>query len=214
MNEQCVFEKKDYDSSDGMLTYVWGPSLWHFLHTMSFNYPVTPSCEDKLQYMKFIKSLKVTLPCRYCRENLSRNLKETGFSIKDMRNRETFSKYMYNLHNHINEMLGKTNSLTYGEVRERYENFRSRCKNKKDKKVKKTLTNKKIKNNLTKKLSISNKKCLKKEKELENGCVTPIQGIKSKCILRIVPKNSKKATFIMDPKCKAKRLTLKNNSNK
>ena len=52
MNEQCVFEKKDYDSSDGMLTYVWGPSLWHFLHTMSFNYPVKPSCEDKLQYKR------------------------------------------------------------------------------------------------------------------------------------------------------------------
>ena len=42
-----------------MLTYVWGPSLWHFLHTMSFNYPVKPSCEDKLLYMKFVKSLKV-----------------------------------------------------------------------------------------------------------------------------------------------------------
>ena len=30
--------KKDYLSGDGMLTSVWGPSLWHYLHTMSFNY--------------------------------------------------------------------------------------------------------------------------------------------------------------------------------
>ena len=32
-------------------------------------------------------------------------------------------------------MLGKKNVLTYEEVRERYENFRSRC-NKKDRKLK------------------------------------------------------------------------------
>ena len=211
MNEQCVFEKKDYESSDGMLTYVWGPSLWHFLHTMSFNYPVKPSCEDKLLYMKFVKSLKVTLPCRYCRENLDKNLKETGFSIKDMRNRDTFSRFMYDLHNHINIMLGKKNSLTYEEVRERYENFRSICKNKKDKKVNKPLTKKQIQANLSRKISLKDKKCLEKGKvnEVEKGCVTPIQGIKSKCIIRIVPKTSKKATFMMDPKCKAKRLTKK-----
>ena len=31
------FSKKDYSSGDGMLTTVWGPSLWHYLHIMSFN---------------------------------------------------------------------------------------------------------------------------------------------------------------------------------
>ena len=112
------------------------PSLWHFLHTMSFNYPVHPTKEDKMNYMNFIHSLKFILPCKYCRINLKRNLKETGFSIKCMKNRETFSMFIFNLHNHINEMLGKRNVLTYDEVRERYENFRSRC-NKKTQKVKK-----------------------------------------------------------------------------
>ena len=43
MRSKCVFKQQDYESSDGMLTYVWGPSLWHFLHTMSFNYPVNPT---------------------------------------------------------------------------------------------------------------------------------------------------------------------------
>ena len=32
-----VFSKKDYSSGDGMLTSVWGPSLWHSLHTISFS---------------------------------------------------------------------------------------------------------------------------------------------------------------------------------
>ena len=40
-------EKKDYSSSEGMLTSVWGPSLWHTLHTISFNYPVKPTKEQK-----------------------------------------------------------------------------------------------------------------------------------------------------------------------
>ena len=53
-----------------------------------------------------------------------------------MRNRETFSNYVFNLHNHINEMLGKKNVLTFEEVRERYENFRSRCSNTKNSKSK------------------------------------------------------------------------------
>jgi hypothetical protein len=34
-----VYTEEDYKSGDGMLTTVWGPGLWHFLHTMSFNYP-------------------------------------------------------------------------------------------------------------------------------------------------------------------------------
>jgi len=51
MRSKCIFKKDDYESSDGMLTYVWGPPLWHFLHTMSFNYPVKPTKDDKQNYM-------------------------------------------------------------------------------------------------------------------------------------------------------------------
>ncbi len=42
-----TFTRKHYNSGDGMLTTVWGPSLWHYLHTMSFNYPVKPTKTDK-----------------------------------------------------------------------------------------------------------------------------------------------------------------------
>ena len=57
-----VFTKKHYNSSDGMLTSVWGPSLWHSLHTISFNYPVNPTIKDKKNYKRFIMSLKHVLP--------------------------------------------------------------------------------------------------------------------------------------------------------
>ena len=30
-----VFTHEDYNSGNGMMTYIWGPSLWHSLHTMA-----------------------------------------------------------------------------------------------------------------------------------------------------------------------------------
>ena len=70
-----IFYKKDYNSGDGMLTSVWGPSLWHSLHTISFNYPLKPSLKDKINYRKFILQLQHVLPCKYCRINFKENLK-------------------------------------------------------------------------------------------------------------------------------------------
>jgi hypothetical protein len=45
-----VFTKKEYNSGDGMLTTAWGPAIWHYLHMMSFNYPVNPTTQDKKYY--------------------------------------------------------------------------------------------------------------------------------------------------------------------
>ena len=93
-----VFTKKDYNSGDGMLTTVWGPPMWHFLHTMSFNYPVEPTPEDKKNYKDFIYSLRYVLPCKYCRMNLKTNFKQLPLKMSDMKNRESFSRYVYELH--------------------------------------------------------------------------------------------------------------------
>jgi hypothetical protein len=72
-------------------------------------------------------NLKNVLPCGKCRNNLKENYKKLPLRMCHMRNRETFSKYVYDLHEHINKMLGKKSNLTYDEVRERYEHFRARC---------------------------------------------------------------------------------------
>ena len=48
-----VYDKGDFASGDGMLTSVWGPSLWHYLHTMSFNYPTKPTRDDKKHYKEY-----------------------------------------------------------------------------------------------------------------------------------------------------------------
>ena len=128
-----VYTKKNFKSGDGMLTTVWGPSLWHYMHTMSFNYPIKPTNNDKKYYKDFIINLQYVLPCKYCRDNLKKNFKAHPLRKCDMRNRETYSKYVYKLHETINKMLGKKSGLTYCDIRERYEHFRARCTNEKPK---------------------------------------------------------------------------------
>lgn len=178
-----VFTLKDYNSGDGMLTTAWGPAIWHYLHMMSFNYPVNPTPKDKKHYKEFILSLQYVLPCKYCRVNLTNNFKKKPIQMCDMANRETFSRYVYELHETINKMLHKKSNLSYCDVRERYEHFRSRCIDEKPNvfKFKKTST--------------------RKKKEKEKGCTEPLYGKKSKCIISIVPQEDKTATFQMDKKC-------------
>ena len=122
-----VYTKKDYESGDGMLTSVWGPSMWHYLHTMSFNYPINPTPQHKKKHKEFILNLTHTLPCKYCRINLKKNLKYHPLKACHLKNRESFSKWVYELHEFVNKMLKKKSGLTYCDVRERYEHFRARC---------------------------------------------------------------------------------------
>ena len=57
-NKKSIYSEDDYQSNDGMLTSVWGPAMWHYLHTMSFNYPVNPTKKDMKRYSEFILNLK------------------------------------------------------------------------------------------------------------------------------------------------------------
>lgn len=176
-----TFKNNEYSSGDGMLTTVWGPSMWHFLHTMSFNYPVNPTEEDKTHYRDFVINLQYVLPCKYCRQNLTNNFKLFPLKMCDMKNRETFSKYIYRLHEIVNKLLKKKSGLSYCDVRERYEHFRSRCTDEKPK-------------------LIDIRKTLKKNKK-EKGCTEPLYGKKAKCIIKIVPQEEKGNTMQIDEKC-------------
>lgn len=178
-----TFNKKDYSSGDGMLTSVWGPSLWHYLHVISFNYPNEPTKLQKSKYKQMLLNLQYTLPCKYCRINLKNNFKKFPLNNSIFENRNSFSRYIYNLHELINKMLGKKSNLSYCDVRDRYEQFRSRCVIDKPKIFK-------YKENFNKTKS-------KKEK----GCTEPLYGKKSKCIINIVPQEKKCKTFNIDKKC-------------
>ena len=177
---KSIFSHEDYNSKDGMLTSVWGPIFWFFLHTMSFNYPNNPTLETKKQYRDFILSLQHILPCRYCRENLTLNFKKLPLTMNEMKNRETFSRYIYNLHEVVNTILKKKSNLSYEDVRDRFEIFRAKC-------------------------IVEKKKSCKKSKK-HTGCVKPFYGKKSKCILKIVPYDKKEESVQIHKRCRLKKI--------
>ncbi len=181
-----VFSKKDFNDGDGMLVSVWGPAQWHFLHTMSFNYPVKPTNEDKKHYRDYMLNLVNVLPCKHCRENLKKNYKAFPLTMNCMKDRNSFSRYVYLLHERVNKNLGKDSGLTFCDVRERYEHFRARCLDEKPK-------------------QFTFKKTRKNKRDAEKGCTEPLYGKKAKCIIKIVPKEEKCKTFQMDDKCKKTR---------
>jgi Erv1 / Alr family len=168
--KEQFFSKDDYDSNNGMMTSIWGPPTWHMLHCISFNYPVSPSDLQKKQYMDYIQSLQHILPCGKCRKNLAKNFKRLPLEDRHMASRETFSRYIFDLHEVINEMLGKKSGLAYDIVRDRYEHFRARCAPPSTSSKPSTML-------------------------AEKGCVVPYYGKKQKCVLRIVPHTKKCKTF-------------------
>ena len=76
---------------------------------------------------------------------------------KDLKDRDSFSRYVYKLHETVNRLLGKKSGLTFCEVRDRYDNFRSRCTETKPK----TFDYTKLKKTIKKK---------------EKGCTEPLYG--------------------------------------
>ena len=178
-----VFSDKDFLSNDGFLTTVWGPPMWHFLHTMSFNYPVNPNAEDKRNYGAFIRGLQHVLPCKYCRINLKINLKNHPLRACHLASREAFSKYVYDLHEIVNKLLGKTSGLSYCDVRERYEHFRARCTDEPNPRI------------------IKLQPPTKTKKRGHKGCTEPLYGKYSKCVLKIVPQDAPTETLSIDRQC-------------
>ena len=169
-----IFEQEDFLSNNGFLTSVWGPPFGFILHIISFNYPVNPTETDKKNYYNFIMSLKHILPCGACRKNIVKNLKSINFSKSKMKNRDTFSKAIYDLHEEVNRMLNKKNNLSYDNIRYIYENLRARCIN----------------------------KTKKENKNKEDGCIKPLYGMKSKCSIEIIPQQiEQKQSIKFDKRC-------------
>jgi hypothetical protein len=80
-------------------TITWGPSLWRFLHVISFTYPDKPTASDEENYRKFFLSLGEVIPCPGCAKHYKEYVAEhpIAFETKD-----SLSRWMYDFHNHVN----------------------------------------------------------------------------------------------------------------
>ena len=162
----CDGDCKDPNVDNGMMTKVWGPAGWLFLHCITFGYPYTinpnnPQHKDKKNdYANFFYYLGKVMPCRYCRESYMEFIKE--IPIKDNLNtRKDLTKWFYDIHNKVNDKLGvaECQIQTFDEVYQQYEQYRAKCKK---------TTSEERENNLAK------------------GCVTPADGTKKRCVVKVV----------------------------
>ena len=91
---------------------LWGPHLWYFLHTVSFRFPAKPTWTDKKEMTEFLVALQYILPCEHCRFHYKNYLLDYP-PVLD--NQTQFMMWMVQLHNNINQRLGKP-PKNYDEV--------------------------------------------------------------------------------------------------
>jgi hypothetical protein len=103
----------------------WGPGGWVFLHSITFNYPLEPTNENKIIYRNFFKSLSDILPCKYCRESYKIYFKYLPIdSFLDSRIGVCY--WLYRIHNLINDKIFAKNTSLESTIR-KYEDIRAKC---------------------------------------------------------------------------------------
>ena len=134
----------DEESTNSMQTPVWGPCLWTYLHFWSKSFPLKPTHANRLAMSTTLLAILSTLPCNLCVDNASQNLDKVGFAkphtphrlakSKFMKNRQTFTRFVFDLHNQVSQMLGKdTSTIDFDQVMEDLEIGRAKACSKKRK---------------------------------------------------------------------------------
>ena len=109
------------NENNGMMTKVWGPPAWIFLHCVTFGYPINPDEFDKqnnqiegttrMRYIQFFRDIQYIFPCKYCRQSYGDFLEQEPI---DAENRLSLSKTSYS-------------DASFKDIKKRYENYRAKC---------------------------------------------------------------------------------------
>lgn len=95
----------------------WGPAAWHFFHTITFAYNLKPSEEEKAKIKEFFeKTVPDILPCANCSAHYRELIAKNPVRPE---NRESLSKWLIDLHNQVNDSLGKPR-MSYEQVYQLY----------------------------------------------------------------------------------------------
>tara|TARA_B100001057_G_C22820874_1_gene939344 strand:+ start:113 stop:802 length:690 start_codon:yes stop_codon:yes gene_type:complete len=164
--EKCNGDYIDPNVDNGMMTKIWGPAGWLFLHCITFGYPyvINPENSDhdlkQDDYYKFFYYLGKVLPCKYCRDSYMEFFKELPI-VNSLNSREELTKWLYDMHNKVNHKLGvpKCQIPSFKEVKTEYERYRAKCK-----------------------------KTTEKERDVNQakGCFRPADGTTKRCVVKIV----------------------------
>ena len=161
-DERCI----DPNVDNGMMTKVWGPAGWLFLHCVTFGYPymINNSNQDhstkKNDYLNFFYYLGKVLPCKYCRDSYMEFYKDLNLE-NNLDTRDQLCRWLYDMHNKVNHKLGvpECQIPSFTEVKDRYEKFRAKCKK---------TTNE------------------EREKNKTKGCVDPANGTAKRSVVKVI----------------------------
>ena len=124
-------------TNNGMITTIWGPPGWLFLHSVTFGYPETinPNNEEHILYKeemkKFFTSLGNILPCKLCRKSYNEYINESDTLLDDnaLSSRLNLVRWFYKIHNKVNQKLNvDPNTIpSFQDFYNRYEMYRAKC---------------------------------------------------------------------------------------
>ena len=98
---------------------IWGSSMWFSLHTITMNYPDQPTYVEQKDYKNFFISLQYVIPCKVCKRNYQRHLKEHPID-NHLQSKKKLVYWLIDIHNMVNAEIGKK-ILSYDKVIEKYE---------------------------------------------------------------------------------------------
>ncbi len=88
------------------MTARWGPIYWNYLHTVSLEYPDKPTSNDVKNHLNLINSFMETIPCPRCRQDIKNMISQKKLYTA-LKNRNSLSEYLWDIHNKVNYKLGK-----------------------------------------------------------------------------------------------------------
>jgi len=108
----------------------WGNSTWKYLHTITFNYPLNPTKEDKIKYYNHFKQLGDMLPCSTCADSYKIYFKYIPINnyLDDIYG---ITYWLYIIHYLVNRKLSKQNSSFYDVVKLYLSHKSDTCKSEK-----------------------------------------------------------------------------------
>ena len=156
----------DDSSNNGIMTKVWGPAGWLFLHSITMSYPtnIDKNNSEHISRMNSTKDFFIllgdVLPCKYCRDSYKKFI--TSYPIDNfLDSRRNLAKWLYDIHNLVNDKLGvpPCEIPSFENFYNKYESYRASCH--------KTTKDQRLKN-------------------LEKGCVHSKYGVPKKCVINII----------------------------
>ena len=85
---------------------IWGPHYWFFLHTISMCYPNHPNDITKKKYYEFVQNIPLFIPIESISGDFSKLLDKYPVTPY-LDNRESFVRWVWFIHNKINQKLEK-----------------------------------------------------------------------------------------------------------